>query len=80
MYVGLAALTLALFMDSWWPILLLLPVLFAVRVFKIAREEDISSGASVRTPSATRSAFGAGSNDGDLSASPASQVAPTNAT
>jgi protein-S-isoprenylcysteine O-methyltransferase Ste14 len=41
MYVGLAALTagLALFMNSWWPIALLIPVLVAVRVFVIAREE-----------------------------------------
>jgi protein-S-isoprenylcysteine O-methyltransferase Ste14 len=41
MYVGLAALTagLALFMNSWWPIVLLIPVLVAVRVFVIAREE-----------------------------------------
>jgi protein-S-isoprenylcysteine O-methyltransferase Ste14 len=41
MYVGLAALTaaLALFMNSWWPILLLLPVLVVVRVFVIALEE-----------------------------------------
>lgn len=41
MYVGLALLTVALglFMDNWWPILLLLPVLLAVRVFVIAPEE-----------------------------------------
>ena len=41
MYVGLALLTLALglFMDNWWPILLLVPVLLAVRVFVIAPEE-----------------------------------------
>jgi protein-S-isoprenylcysteine O-methyltransferase Ste14 len=41
MYVGMALLTVALglFMDTWWPILLLLPVLLAVRVFVIAREE-----------------------------------------
>jgi protein-S-isoprenylcysteine O-methyltransferase Ste14 len=41
MYVGLAALTaaLALFMNSWWPIVLLLPVLVVVRVFVIALEE-----------------------------------------
>jgi protein-S-isoprenylcysteine O-methyltransferase Ste14 len=41
MYVGLAALTaaLGLFMDSWWPIVLLLPVLVIVRLFVIAPEE-----------------------------------------
>jgi protein-S-isoprenylcysteine O-methyltransferase Ste14 len=41
MYVGLAILTVALglFMDSWWPILLLIPVLIAIRVFVIAPEE-----------------------------------------
>jgi protein-S-isoprenylcysteine O-methyltransferase Ste14 len=41
MYVGLAALTAAigLFMDSWWPIALLIPVLVIVRVFVIAPEE-----------------------------------------
>ena len=41
MYVGLAALTaaLGLFMDSWWPIALLLPVLVIVRAFVIAPEE-----------------------------------------
>jgi len=41
MYVGLAALTaaLGLFMDSWWPIALLLPVLVIVRIFVIAPEE-----------------------------------------
>jgi protein-S-isoprenylcysteine O-methyltransferase Ste14 len=41
MYVGMAALTvaLALFMDSWWLIVLLLPVLVIVRVFVIAPEE-----------------------------------------
>jgi protein-S-isoprenylcysteine O-methyltransferase Ste14 len=41
MYVGLAALTVALglFIDSWWPIVLLVPVLFAVRTFVIAPEE-----------------------------------------
>jgi len=41
MYVGLAALTaaLGLFMDSWWPIALLLPVLVIVRLFVIAPEE-----------------------------------------
>jgi protein-S-isoprenylcysteine O-methyltransferase Ste14 len=41
MYVGLAALTVALglFLDSWWPIVLLVPVLFVVRAFVIAPEE-----------------------------------------
>jgi protein-S-isoprenylcysteine O-methyltransferase Ste14 len=41
MYVGLAMLTVALglLMDSWWPIVLLLPVLLVVRVFVIAPEE-----------------------------------------
>ena len=41
MYVALAALTaaLGLFMDSWWPIALLIPVLVIVRVFVIAPEE-----------------------------------------
>ena len=41
MYVGLAVLTVALglFLDSWWPILLLVPVLFVVRAFVIAPEE-----------------------------------------
>ena len=41
MYVGLAALTisLGLFMDSWWPMVLLLPALLIVRVFVIAPEE-----------------------------------------
>ena len=41
MYVGLAVLTVALglFLDSWWPIVLLVPVLFVVRVFVIAPEE-----------------------------------------
>jgi protein-S-isoprenylcysteine O-methyltransferase Ste14 len=41
MYVGLAALTIALglFMDDWWPIVLVLPVLAVVRVFVIAPEE-----------------------------------------
>jgi protein-S-isoprenylcysteine O-methyltransferase Ste14 len=41
MYVGLAALTAApgLFMDSWWPIALLIPVLVIVKVFVIAPEE-----------------------------------------
>jgi len=41
MYVGLAMLTVAmgLFMGSGWPIVLLIPVLLAVRVFVIAPEE-----------------------------------------
>jgi protein-S-isoprenylcysteine O-methyltransferase Ste14 len=41
MYVSLAALTsaLALFMNTWWPILLLAPVLLIVRVFVIGPEE-----------------------------------------
>ena len=41
MYVGLAALTvaLALFMNAWWPIVLLVPVLVIVRRFVIAPEE-----------------------------------------
>ena len=42
MYVGLAALTgaLALFMDTWWPMLLLVPVLLVVQRFVIVREEE----------------------------------------
>jgi protein-S-isoprenylcysteine O-methyltransferase Ste14 len=42
MYVGLAALTvaLALFMDTGWPMLLLVPVLLVVRQFVIVREEE----------------------------------------
>ncbi|MCU1382686.1 MAG: hypothetical protein JWL71_1383 [Acidobacteria bacterium] len=41
MYVALALLTcgLALFMNTWWPMLLLVPVLLAVRVFVIGPEE-----------------------------------------
>jgi protein-S-isoprenylcysteine O-methyltransferase Ste14 len=41
MYLGLALLTVAvaLFMNSWWPIVLLLPVILVVRVFVIAPEE-----------------------------------------
>jgi protein-S-isoprenylcysteine O-methyltransferase Ste14 len=41
MYVGLAALTVALglFLDSWWPIAWLIPVLLVVRAFVIAPEE-----------------------------------------
>ena len=42
MYVGLAALTvgLGLFMNSWWVILLLAPVLLLVQRFVIEREEQ----------------------------------------
>jgi protein-S-isoprenylcysteine O-methyltransferase Ste14 len=41
MYVGMAALTVALglFMKTWWPVLLLVPVLLIVRLFVIAPEE-----------------------------------------
>jgi protein-S-isoprenylcysteine O-methyltransferase Ste14 len=41
MYVGLAVLTIALglFINSWWPTVLLLPVLLMVRWFVIAPEE-----------------------------------------
>ena len=41
MYVGLAALTVALslFLDTWWAMVLLMPVLLVVRVFVIAPEE-----------------------------------------
>ena len=41
MYVGLAVLTVALglFMASWWPMVLLVPVLLVVRAFVIAPEE-----------------------------------------
>jgi len=41
MYVGLALLTcgIALFMNTWWPILLLIPVLLIVRWFVIEPEE-----------------------------------------
>ena len=41
MYVGLASLTAAvgLFLNSWWPIVLLIPVLLIVRAFVIAPEE-----------------------------------------
>ncbi len=41
MYVSLAALTVALglFLNSWWPIVLLIPVLVIVRVFVIGPEE-----------------------------------------
>jgi protein-S-isoprenylcysteine O-methyltransferase Ste14 len=42
MYVGLALFTvaLALLMDIWWPVLLLVPVLLAIQWFVIAREEE----------------------------------------
>jgi len=41
MYVSFAVLTVALgiFMGSWWPIVLLIPALIAVRAFVIAPEE-----------------------------------------
>ncbi len=41
MYLGLALLTVALglFLDDWWPIVLLIPVLVVVRVFVIGPEE-----------------------------------------
>lgn len=41
MYVGLAMLTvaIALFMNSWWPIVLLVPVLLTIRQSVIAPEE-----------------------------------------
>jgi protein-S-isoprenylcysteine O-methyltransferase Ste14 len=41
MYVGMAALTvaLALFLNTWWVIALLVPVLLVVRLFVIAPEE-----------------------------------------
>ena len=41
MYVGMAALTvaLALFLDTWWVMVLLVPVLLVVRLFVIAPEE-----------------------------------------
>jgi protein-S-isoprenylcysteine O-methyltransferase Ste14 len=41
MYLGLAALTIALglFMNSWWPIAFVVPVLLIVRLFVIAPEE-----------------------------------------
>jgi len=41
MYVGMAVLTvaLALFLDTWWVIVLLAPVLLVVRLFVIAPEE-----------------------------------------
>jgi protein-S-isoprenylcysteine O-methyltransferase Ste14 len=42
MYVGLALLTAALgiLLDTWWPILLLVPALVFIRVAVIAREEE----------------------------------------
>lgn len=42
MYLGLAVLTgaVALLMDTWWPVLLLLPVLFTIQRFVITREEE----------------------------------------
>jgi protein-S-isoprenylcysteine O-methyltransferase Ste14 len=42
MYVAMAALTvaLALFLDTWWVIVLLVPVLLVVRLFVIAPEEQ----------------------------------------
>jgi len=41
MYLGLAVLTsgIALLLNTWWPILLLAPVLLVVRVFVIGPEE-----------------------------------------
>ena len=41
MYLGLALLTasVSLFLDTWWPILLLVPALRIVQRFVIAREE-----------------------------------------
>ena len=41
MYLGLALLTASagLFLDTWWPILLLVPALAIVQRFVIAREE-----------------------------------------
>lgn len=42
MYVGLALLTAALgiLLDTWWPIILLVPALVFIRVAVIAREEE----------------------------------------
>jgi protein-S-isoprenylcysteine O-methyltransferase Ste14 len=42
MYLSLAALTiaLALVMNTWWPVLLLVPVLITIQRFVIAREEQ----------------------------------------
>ena len=41
MYVGLALLTVAfgLSLNTWWPIILLVPTLFIIRNYVIAREE-----------------------------------------
>jgi len=41
MYLGLAVFTgaLTLWMNTWWPVLLLVPVLYAIQRFVIAREE-----------------------------------------
>ena len=41
MYVGMALLTVAfgLFLNTWWPMLLLVPAVFAVQSVVIAREE-----------------------------------------
>ena len=41
MYVGMALLTVALglLLNTWWPIVLLIPTLILVQVFVIAREE-----------------------------------------
>ena len=42
MYLGLALLTVALglFLNTWWPIILLVPTLVVVQRFVIAREES----------------------------------------
>lgn len=42
MYVGMALLTIALglFLNTWWPIILLAPALVVVQRFVIAREES----------------------------------------
>jgi protein-S-isoprenylcysteine O-methyltransferase Ste14 len=42
MYLGLALFTvaLALFLNTWWPIILLVPTLIVVQRFVIAREES----------------------------------------
>jgi protein-S-isoprenylcysteine O-methyltransferase Ste14 len=42
MYLGLALLTIAssLFLNTWWPIILLVPTLVVVQSFVIAREES----------------------------------------
>lgn len=47
MYVGLAALYLAIaiFYGSWWPVLVLVPVLLIIRYAVIAREEQYLSSA-----------------------------------